>query len=217
MKTADIALIDRLRQRKSLPGNRQESGKSCAEKTVFVIDRSGSMSYHDYPPSRLRAAVLAVENYIAVKNDTAPADLAGAVTFDSYANVVCRNCSMKNAEVSLLAPLRKVDSEGGTDILKGLSSAANILADTVKGVQNRIVLLTDGHGGRPEKVAQDIKNHGIVIDVIGIGGSPSDVNEACLKEVASTVNGQLRYRFIGDKELLVEHFREIATALVRVR
>ena len=53
-----------------------------------------------------------------------------------------------------------------------------------------------------------------MIEIVGIGGSPREVNEGLLKQCASIENGRLLYRFIGDQEggadELVKHFTEIA-------
>ena len=60
--------------------------------------------------------------------------------------------------------------------------------DVVRG----IILLTDGHGGHPLRTADDLKSRGVVIDVIGIGPSPSAVDEKLLKKVASVIEGESR-------------------------
>ena len=52
------------------------------------------------------------------------------------------------------------------------------------------------------------------IDVIGIGGSPADVNEAQLKQVASVVDGKLRYWFIRDVGSLQRRFEALALGRV---
>jgi len=174
------------------------------------------MAITDYPPSRLGAAVAAIGAYIAAKVKATPDDLAGIVVFNSRATVLCAECTMRDAWVGFLGSLGEVEPSNGTCIATGLRKAGTLLPAPTDGIQNRLVLLTDGHGGWPQRRAQALKDRDVVIDVIGIGGSPSEVNERCLKAVASTVNGELRYRFIDDKALLVEHFRRIADALVRV-
>jgi len=78
----------------------------------------------------------------------------------------------------------------------------------------RIILLTDGdhnQGGSPLSIANRLKNTGVVIDCIGIGGSPSDVNETLLKQIASrNPDGSARYWFIGDQEKLVKTYETLA-------
>ena len=78
----------------------------------------------------------------------------------------------------------------------------------------RIILLTDGdhnQGGNPLRAANRLKNAGVVIDCIGIGGSPGDVNETLLKQIASrNPDGSARYWFIGDQEKLIKTYETLA-------
>jgi hypothetical protein len=82
------------------------------------------------------------------------------------------------------------------------------------GALKRIILLTDGdhnHGGNPTHIADRLKNSGVVIDCIGIGGSPRDVNETLLRQIASRKpDGSIRYWFIGDQEKLVRTYQSLA-------
>jgi hypothetical protein len=79
----------------------------------------------------------------------------------------------------------------------------------------RIILLTDGdynRGGSPLQVASRLKKAGVVIDCIGIGGSPEAVNESALKEIASRNpgDGSIRYCFIGDQQELIRRYESLA-------
>jgi len=78
----------------------------------------------------------------------------------------------------------------------------------------RIIMLTDGeHNGfsNPEKVADRLKNTGVIIDCIGIGGTPKDVDEKLLKKIASRdQNGTIRYCFIGDQQTLLRKYEDLA-------
>jgi len=78
----------------------------------------------------------------------------------------------------------------------------------------RIIMLTDGeHNGYtcPEKVADRLKGAGIVIDCIGIGGTPKDVDEARLERIASqNHDGSIRYCFIGDQQKLLRKYQTLA-------
>ena len=75
-------------------------------------------------------------------------------------------------------------------------------------------MLTDGeHNGlsNPEKVADRLKNAGVIIDCIGIGGTPNDVDEKLLKKIASRDrNGSIRYCFIGDQQALIRKYETLA-------
>ena len=78
----------------------------------------------------------------------------------------------------------------------------------------RIILLTDGeHLGKisPIDIARKLKGIGVIIDCIGIGGSPKDVDEKLLKQIASrNQDGSVRYCFIGDQQKLLRKYRSLA-------
>ncbi|MCK5795247.1 MAG: VWA domain-containing protein [Anaerolineales bacterium] len=84
----------------------------------------------------------------------------------------------------------------------------------------RIILLTDGehnYGGSPESVASRLKKTGVIIDCIGIGGTPEDVDEALLKKIASrNPDGSIRYCFIGDQDQLIRKYESLATHIMPV-
>ena len=85
---------------------------------------------------------------------------------------------------------------------------------TNNGMTKRIIMLTDGeHNGfsNPEKVADRLKDSGVIIDCIGIGGTPEDVDENLLKKIASRDrNGSIRYCFIGNKQSLLRKYETLA-------
>lgn len=82
------------------------------------------------------------------------------------------------------------------------------------GAVKRIIMLTDGEhnqGGSPITVASRLKNAGVIIDCIGIGGSPKDVDEKLLKKIAShNLDGSIRYCFIGDQQQLLRKYENLA-------
>ena len=82
------------------------------------------------------------------------------------------------------------------------------------GELKRIILLTDGeHNGSesPQLVADRLKNAGVVIDCIGIGGTPTDVDEQLLNTIASrNSDGTIRYCFIGDQQTLIRKYETLA-------
>jgi hypothetical protein len=84
---------------------------------------------------------------------------------------------------------------------------------SVEGVQ-RIVLLSDGEhntGPSPIAVASRLKKAGVIIDCIGIAGSPESVDEDLLKEIASrNPNGTIRYCFIGESAALLKKYQDLA-------
>jgi hypothetical protein len=82
------------------------------------------------------------------------------------------------------------------------------------GAVKRIILLTDGdHRGddNPVTIATRLKDAGVIVDCIGIGGNPGAVNERLLKEIASrNSDGSVRYCFIGDRETLIRKYQTLA-------
>ena len=78
----------------------------------------------------------------------------------------------------------------------------------------RIIMLTDGeHNGSisPLAIASNLKNAGVIIDCIGIGGCPTDVDEKLLKQIASKKpDGSIRYCFIGDQQQLLRKYQSLA-------
>jgi len=95
----------------------------------------------------------------------------------------------------------------------GLSIAQTEILKAKSAQAKRIVLLTDGDsntGPSPVATADEIKVAGTQLDIIGIGGSPSEVNEKDLKRMASVVNGELRYWFIRSVGELVQCFETLA-------
>jgi Mg-chelatase subunit ChlD len=150
-----------------------------------------------------------------------PNDWLSVITFESESKIICPPIRLgDNPEQQVLKrSLSKIRSGGGTRLDYGLMltrKCLHRLGNRIKSNganQIRNLILTDGHSaGNPEKTAILLKSEGVIIEIIGIGGSPAEVNEKLLKRCASVENGKLLYRFIGDgnSEALVEHFGRLA-------
>ena len=64
--------------------------------------------------------------------------------------------------------------------------------------------------------APDLTVHTGVPGCIGIGGTPHDVDESLMRDIASEYpDGSKRYRWIGDKERLAQHFHCLAGRITR--
>jgi len=98
------------------------------------------------------------------------------------------------------------ESQGQTGVMNSFLGIGDCL--------RRIIMLSDGEhncGGSPKSVASRLKNAGVTIDCIGIGGSPEDVDEELLKEIASrNPDGSVRYCFIGDQAQLLRKYENLA-------
>jgi Mg-chelatase subunit ChlD len=103
---------------------------------------------------------------------------------------------------------------GATNIAAGLKLAKKAFANQAfLESKCEILLLSDGYnnvGGDPTIVANQLKGDDVLIRCVGIGGSPCQVDEATLKSIASKDGfGQPLYRFIEDRDGLVQHFRDV--------
>lgn len=207
--------------------------------TVAVIDVSPSMQETDYPPSRLQAAVEATIEMINTKAAQHPQDYMGIVTFGKSAQILAEPEIVGKKQTMLIKAVQKPRIVNCTNIAAGLKEACTALNGPLQGalkvntgifswlfgdddsldsprnnIQGHIVLLSDGEDNcyqSPVKVAETLKNQGIAIDCIGIGGSPEDVDEKTLKAIASLdAEGRPRYRFIRNKAALVTEFKRLA-------
>ena len=122
---------------------------------------------------------------------------------------------------TLLSGIQSTEPDAGTGILGMISSwlfddsPSPAPAKTPRR-NARIILLSDGKhntGSKPESVAEKLKEQGVVIDVLGIGGSPTaqEFDEDQLKQIASMhPDGSPRYCFIGDAAHLIKKFESLA-------
>ena len=195
----------------------EEPFASAPERCVLIFDRSGSMSTADYPPTRLLAAFDAGLEFLQAREATGLPDMISVVLFDTNAEFICRDASI-NEVVNVLIRLKAENPiGGGTDINSGLVAAEDHFRQERQSCRDRVVLLTDGFGGNPIRTARRLHEAGVLIDVIGIAGTPEDVAEEEMRKVASFINGMSRYRFIGNRTDLLQHFKTIATDLMRVK
>jgi Mg-chelatase subunit ChlD len=181
------------------------------ELTVFVDDISVSMSEdYDGTMSKLEAAIRANINMVLEKDKIDPQDEIGLVAFDNHAHTILPLTPISTHKRQIIEALQSLSIGGGTDINEGVKAGGKLFDWQRPDVVRRMVLLTDGHGGHPIRTAQDLKDRGVVIDVIGVGPDPSAVDEKLLRRVASVIEGEVRYRFIKDQHTLVAHYTRLA-------
>ena len=192
---------------------------SVLNDTVLIFDVSSSMRHKDCQPSRLEASKKAAETYIRRREILFLDDRVAIVTFNDLARVVLPLTELHRLN-EILHQLRKITAAGWTDIAEGLKAAMNTFSkDLLDNPQlsrlRRILLLTDGRGGSPLKLANQLKNEGILIEVIGVGGDPSAVDEELLRKVATTDPYCFtHYCFFRDTNSLVAHYEDLATGIV---
>lgn len=209
---------------------------SRAERLVIAIDASSSMDESDWKPTRLGAAREATAALIERKRRIAPEDEIAIVSYAGAAEIVCHPVPVDSGASRLLRSLRAIRLGGCTNITAGLAASQRCLKPKKKGSLIgrlltessgsraerccRILILTDGghNDGRPPlSLAARLKNDGVSIDCLGIGGSPSDVDEVLLRRIASLQPDGVapRYAFIGDKSELITKFEQLAAHITR--
>lgn len=177
------------------------------ELTFVVNDKSGSMAEgFDARDSKRQATIRAAVALVVNKAMIDAYDEVGVIVFDSHASVPMNLTPLITGRPRIIETIQQIGSGGGTDINAGLEAADANFDWHRSDVVRRIILLTDGQGGHPLVTAEGLKNRGVIIDVIGVGKDPSGVDEKLLKKVASTVAGELRYRFLKDEKSLLEHY-----------
>ncbi len=180
---------------------------------MLVIDVSLSMDFTDYSPSRLDGAKQAATRFLQKRVEVSPDTLVGIVTFCNHGKLVSPPIAIRENLPLLQECVQRLSTGSATNISVGLSIAQTEILKARSTQAKRIVLLTDGDsntGPSPVTTADEIKAAGTQLDIIGIGGSPSEVNEKDLKRMASVVNGELRYWFIRSVGELVQRFETLA-------
>ena len=195
----------------------ETSGPSSAEgprDCVLVIDASGSMHDNDWPPSRLGAAKEAAVTFAERLSKEQPYSRIGIISFGCRSKIVCRLTPTSKLDY-VCQKIRQIGDGGSTNMHAGLRDAYDLFKHSSG--TSQVVLLTDGQhtGKNPLKSAEKLKRQA-TIECVGIGGSPEDVDEFLLKQIASAYpDGTKRYRWIGQKEQLIKHFHNLAGGIRR--
>jgi len=187
------------------PGSSRVTGQP---EDLFVVgDVSPSMKDElDPGVTKFESAIRAGVSLILGKSQIDGRDRVGIIPFDESAEVAHPLSPVGTEKASLIQTLQSLTIGNGTDLNAGLVEADETFDWNRQDVVRRIVLLTDGHGGSPEKTAASLRQRGVVLDVIGFGHDPSDVNEELLRCIATPGH----YRFIKDHRTLVQHYTQLA-------
>ena len=196
------------------PMERPRYDERAGERAVILCtDVSPSMDDCDYHPTRLEGAKRAIRRYLDTLVRQEQETLVGIVDFHGEAERVTRPLPIGSHHSQLLELLMRLHTGPGTNIGAALQLAGRELARTRSPRNPTVILLTDGDsncGPDPVIASEELKGRGIQLDILGIGGSPAEVNERDLKRMASVKNGQLRYWFIESADALVEQFEALA-------
>jgi len=179
---------------------------------MLAIDVSGSMALSDYRPTRLAAAKQACQRFMDEELTQQPDAAVGVTSFSDRGHVVCHLAAAGDYEADIRKAIDGLRIGGSTNTADGLLQAADGMVGVGRRGRFRIILLTDGmsnDGVAARGIAEGLKRRGIQLDIIGIGGSPAAVNEIELREMASVVDGELRYWFIHDVDSLVHRFQSM--------
>lgn len=182
---------------------------------IIIIDRSYSMSDEDYPPSRLQAAIDAAIEYVKVLSKQMVKTAIAVVSFGFDSKLILPPTDIIKLQ-KITNALRSIGTHGGTNIGTGFEMAEKLLTKYPPAQKKQIILLTDGVGNCPLEIPENIKLcHNTVIDVVGIGGSPENVDEKFLRKIATTdPDGTCHYRFIEDTQKLKQHYHKLAGGIV---
>ncbi len=191
--------------------------------TALVLDQSTSMGDSDWKPSRMAGVKEAANQFLYVKRQCDPQHVVAVISFDCGAYLQAEPVPVFQGFQSLQKSIKKLKPSGGTNIDAALRACIPVLfpeqgqSTNFNGIphysKRSILLVTDGEGGDPREIAKWLKRNDVRLECIGVGGSPKNINEKLLKEIASVENWRVLYRFIGDKQVLVQHFGELARSL----
>ncbi len=186
-----------------------------SETLILIIDRSSSMGCACGSVNRLDAAIEASEALLNTRLRLETDDQVAVVAFDEGAVIVHPLVSLRANTASIIRALNGIRYGGGTDLNCPLVLVKQLLNES-RSHRAHIVMLTDGQGGHPVGTSKQLKQSGAIIETIGVGNIRSDVDEPLLKKVASVVNDRILYRFIHDREELVQYFTtQVAGRLVK--
>jgi Mg-chelatase subunit ChlD len=173
---------------------------------MLALDNSGSMDERDFAPSRLAGAKRAANGFLDAVFRMNPRHRVGIVTFNSCAELVSRPLEVGKGGPELRCELEGICAGSLTNMEAGLDLARDYTEP-----KGRIVLLTDGAptSGDAEGASMRVKEAGIELAIIGIGGTKDAVDEDLLRRMASVVRGQTRYWFISDSDQLLKQFQKL--------
>ncbi len=171
---------------------------------VFIIDRSLSMAEACGRTNRIDAAKNAISALLDVRRKLGADDEIAVISFNDAAQLVLPFTGIRESN-RIQKAVRSIWPEGGTDLKPAINRISDILPDPAGAY---IIVLSDGHCGDPIRAAKALKNKGAIIETIGVGNIPADVDAEKLIKVASVQNGQALYRFLTNADELLDYFRK---------
>ncbi len=171
-------------------------GRSQPLRLTVLLDNSGSMERED----RAASVVKAME---ALASQLGPQDEINLLSFARDTRLVAQKIK-GNEAIKLAEIVKKIPSEGGTNLSKAIEQAYRVAEQSVqKDTMSRIVIITDGAANLgnadPEDLSKSIeqmRQKGIAFDACGIGAD--ELGDDMLE--ALTRKGDGRYYFINRPE-----------------
>ena len=168
-------------------------GRATPLNLTIVLDNSGSMEREDREASVIEAIRLLAKQL----NDK---DQITLVSFASSPRLLADRLNGSEAE-KLVSMIKKTPSEGGTNLEEALKTSFRLASRShKKGVQDRIILITDGIANLGNTVPSELSNlvekmrqKGIAFDACGVGAN--GLNDEILE--ALTRKGDGRYYFLN--------------------
>lgn len=156
----------------------------------IVLDRSGSME-----GQKIEEAKRAITRLVGEMKDD---DEVSFVQYSDSAETLQSLARVGDVRSALLAKVRDLRADGGTNIAAGLRQGARTLEGANPGHVRRVILVSDGLDSsrvESERVASDGSEHHVTTSTIGIG---LDFNEAYMSSVARIGHGNFAFAKEGD-------------------
>ena len=191
---------------------------------MLVLDKSGSMKEEGFETGKKKKELVheAVTRFLARKLEYRTTDMVAEISFDHEATVSCNPVNICTGYDALVQGLGRAlgPPHGGTDMSLALVAAQEVLKchgflSPHSPFFSRVLVFSDGHSSYREQAigsAQALKNSGVLVETLGLGRSPADVDEDLLKRSATTdEEGFTHYKFLGNAESLFLTFENVAT------
>jgi Ca-activated chloride channel family protein len=182
------------------PTAKSKKAKHVPRALVIVIDKSGSMD-----GAKLEATKRAI---FATLEKLDPDDQVGIVVFDSKSTVLVELQRAANRN-RISADVEHVEASGGTHILRGLSDAFELLADSEL-ARKHILLISDGAAPSAglSELMKSMRGARITVSTVAVEGA----DEKLLQDI-STQGGGRAYKVTDLKALAPTFIKETRVAL----
>ena len=184
--------------------------EKAKEYIVLVNDCSTSMRSNDWLPTRMHAMKKANLKFVEKRASKFPEDQIAIVAFSTTSRIILKLTPAMNRRM-IARKIKRLKTVNTTSIGSGLLAAKAALTEVPESATKIIIVNSDGDENTSPKaipIAIKLKRMGVLIHTIGIA-SMYGVNSRLLKRIASKRNGEPWYRFIGDAEIAIDHYKDM--------